>query len=260
MTPTNGIFRRSRSLLLPAWAACTAWLAASAAAAQNPQGPLTDVRLEAVAREVHELREAAEALLAPLPPEERARVEARLLELAEETRAPEATTAAPAPPERPAPVPPVQPPPSNRPTPAACGGLAAFDRDADGIVSAADRAWRHLYLWQDDGDAVPEEDEVGSLFDHGVRALDTSRRTYTTATGFVGDLEIGEGVTLEVPARKRGADFERGELVVDNDGLRRAGEPTVRGANGQELAGYQPLRRDSRLVSSDGSELALPCN
>lgn len=261
MTRTNGIFRRGKSQSLPLWAAWTAWLVASSAAAQNPQGPLSDARLEAVAREVHELRAAVDALLAPLSPEDRARVEARLLELAVDAVPPEVATDAPAPLERPTPAPPVPPPtPPSRPAPEACRGLAAFDRDADGIVSAADRGWRHFYLWRDDGDAVLEEDEVISLFELDVRALDASRRTYTTASGFVGDLEIGDGVTLDVPARRRGADFERGELVVDNDGLRRAGEPTVRSASGQELAGYQPLRRESRLVSSDGSETALPCD
>ena len=259
MTRTNGTFRRGKSLSLPLRAARIAWLVASSAAAQNPQGPPSDARLEAVAREVHELRAAVDALLAPLSPVDRARVEARLLELAVDAVAPEVETDAPARPERPAPAPPVSLPTPSRPAPAECRGLAAFDRDADGIVSAADRGWRHFYLWQDDGDAVLEENEVISLFELDVRALDASRRTYTTASGFVGDLEIGDGVTLDVPARRRGADFERGELVVDNDGLRRAGEPTVRSASGQELAGYQPLRRESRLVSSDGTAITLPC-
>jgi hypothetical protein len=149
--------------------------------------------------------------------------------------------------------------PAARPAPPPCAGLAAFDRDSDGIVSAIDRAWRHLYLWQDDGDGETEESELRSLFEHGVRALDTSQRRYSTATGFVGDLEIGEGVLLEIPARRRGGGFERGELVVDNDGLRRAAEPTVESAEGAELAGYQPLRRGYRLVAPDGRELALPC-
>jgi hypothetical protein len=259
MTRTNGILRRARSRSLAGWAIWTAWLAASTA----PAAQLPDARLEAVAREVRELRAAADALLAPLTPRERELVEARLVELAE-AAPPEAAADAPEPATPPTTPPSVEQQPSSRPAPppamSPCRALAAFDRDADGIVSAVDRGWRHLYLWQDDGDGALEETEVSSLFERGVRALDTTSRTYTTATGFVGDLEIGDGVSLEVPSRRRGSGFERGELVVDNDGLRRAGEPTVRSAIGQELAGYQPLRRGSRLAASDGSELALPCD
>jgi hypothetical protein len=235
------------------------------------QETAADARLEELARKVLDLRRAADDLLASLEPEERARVEARVVELAEAERADAAERAPPTPPvAEPAAAPPARSTatpgttredamPTARPGPTPCAGLAAFDHDGDGIVSAIDRGWRHFYLWQDDGDGEAEEREVSSLFEHGVRALDTSQRRYSTATGFVGDLEIGEGVLLEIPARRRGGGFERGELVVDNDGLRRAAEPTVESAEGGELAGYQPLRRGYRLVVPDGRELALPC-
>jgi hypothetical protein len=100
---------------------------------------------------------------------------------------------------------------------------------------------------------------VTSLFDLGLRSLDPSLLRYTTATGFVGDVDVGDGIELRIPTRGRGGGFESGELVVDNDGMRRADEPTVSDASGAQLAGLQPLRRGYRLATRGGGELLLPC-
>jgi hypothetical protein len=241
------------------------------------EGAADDARVEAAARRVLELRRELEAVLAELPPELRARVEARVEELARDGDGARSTGAAPAEavprpsdtqgsstqadasPEAPRAAPAPLASAARDVTVSLCAGLAALDRDGDAVVSAIDRSWRHLYLWSDDGDEAIEPEEVRSLFELGVRSLHAASRTYTTDSGFVGDIDVGAALALSIPRGGRRGGFERGELVVDNDGLRRAGEPVVERAEGGELSGYQPLRAGYVLRAASGPPVPLPC-
>ncbi len=241
---------------------------------------------EELVERILELHRRIEELMAELPPEARAEVLRRLAEsaAAPPDAAPPAVESAPpavpepAPPAVPEPAPPAPPlpPPVVEPVPASdvpklirrrsrrpeCNTLRPLDENGDGRISAADRYWRHLYLWTDrNGDRQPQEREVASAYDRRVREIAVSLETFIRSKGGLGEIRIEEAVVLDL----RGDGFaERARrddavLVVDATALSRGGGPRLLGPGGEALEGYQPFRSGLRLdVAGELTEITCP--
>ncbi len=216
---------------------------------------------EELVERILELHRRIEELMAELPPEARAEVRRRLAE--------SAAAPSPALPAAPSPPPAVEPSPasdvpklirrrSRRPE---CNTLRSLDENGDGRISAADRYWRHLYLWTDrNGDRQPQEREVASAYDRRVREIAISLETFIRVKGGLGEIRIEEAVVLDL----RGDGFaertrrDDAVLVVDATALSRGGGPRLLGPGGEALEGYQPFRSGLRLDSS-GTVTELNC-
>lgn len=142
--------------------------------------------------------------------------------------------------------------------PPRCNTLLAFDEDGDGSVTAADRLWRHLYLWTDaNGDDLLTEREVRHLYDHGVRAVDINLHHYTDKRGLSGDIRVQQGVIrFELLSSHRHS--EEATLVADATGLAQSGELELLSPAGAPLEGYQPLAPGLELRGPNGT-ITLTC-
>ncbi len=206
---------------------------------------------EELVERILELHRRIEELMAELPPEARAEV---LRRLAESAAAPPAVEPSPA-----SDVPKLIRRRSRRPE---CNTLRPLDENGDGRISAADRYWRHLYLWTDrNGDRQPQEREVASAYDRRVREIAISLETFIRVKGGLGEIRIEEAVVLDL----RGDGFaERARrddavLVVDATALSRGGGPRLLGPGGEALEGYQPFRSGLRLdVAGELTEITCP--
>lgn len=141
--------------------------------------------------------------------------------------------------------------------PAPCRALAPLDTNGDAELSAADRYWRHLYLWFDDGDGEVEEKEVASVYEEGVRRIALDLSGFTTAASEHGRIEVGEAARFVFPGRSNRR--EPGALAISNDGLERAGGPLVVDADGGVPRGTVPLRPSFSLREPSGRLDALSC-
>ena len=165
-------------------------------------------------------------------------------------------TGGPAVPTPPAPIPPQTGAIDRRPLPS-CDTLRPLDGNGDNLITGADRYWRHLHLWSDDGDGTVEKGEVERLFSHGIRALDVDLRTYKTAKGDVEDVWIDGQVRFEL--YRRGRRQRSGLLMLDADGLLRGDDFRLLDTAGSVLTGMQTLRPGLRLEAADGTLYPLLC-
>ena len=214
-----------------------------------------------------ELGEELETLIGDLSPEARGRLEARMRGDDSTVAAPESrpeevgkTTAGRSPteivaPERPsrpeATVPDVQEP--HEPT-ASCGTLSVLDSNGDGWVSGADRFWRYLGLWRDNGDGVVADSEVKSLFKHGIRSVGSSLYSYRGEKDLDGGVWVEETIYFDLPGRR-----SRATLTINAGSLGRSGELRLEAADGAPLDGTQPLGAGMFWVSSSGERTPVIC-
>ena len=140
----------------------------------------------------------------------------------------------------------------------ACGGFRWFDTIGDELVSGADRQWRFLRLWFDNGDGVTQEEELGSLFDLGVRMIDVDLRFYLDDEGNSEDVDAGERIELSLIG-KGSAARPVGVLVIESDRLARGQVFTLTDLEGNALSGYQPLGAGTRLEDSAGQQTPIVC-
>lgn len=234
---------------------------------------------EIVAR-VRALQKEIDDLLGQLPPDVRRRLEEELRGsgevVPEAGRSEEATVSRPAPSEEAEtkPVPPADeaiaelPGRSSgddsaierRPPRRRCTRLAPFDGNGDGQISAVDRYWRHLYVWQDrDGDGSWQDGEIRSAYEAGVRAIATDLDTFSRRKGALGEMRLRDGrVWLDL----RGDGFgERGDdavLMLDASALSRSGSGLLAGS-GEQLAGMEPLRAGLQWRDAEGRVRSLDC-
>ena len=137
-------------------------------------------------------------------------------------------------------------------------GLRVLDTNADGSISGADRQWRFLRLWFDDGDGEVSELEIESLYDLGVRQIDTGLGFYVDTDGDSEDIDTGDRIELAAVGIGN-ADRRRGVLVVDADRLARGGLLTLTDAAGAPLSGYQALGPGTLLVDASGNGVPAVC-
>jgi hypothetical protein len=231
---------------------------------------------EETIRRILDLRSEAEALLESLPPETRAEVERRW----RDRQPPPVEPSLPEPAEPPTievPTPTATLPPEVLPQPQVetpaepmmekaettvdepiCGGFQLLDSDHNGLVSGADRQWRFLRLWFDNGDGQPEDDEIESLYTLGVEAIDVGLRFYTNSSGDSEDIDIDDTIQLR-NVGKRGQRRRIGTLVVDSDRLARDGVVTLTDLQGYPLTGVQPLSGDRSLALAGGPPTPISC-
>ena len=247
----------------------------------------TRERLEAIEQQIADL-------LAELPADERAAARQRLLaalEIATEvvprpappTRedvsprttelpapgTPPAAPPRPTPPYIPPPTPPsappemAPPPPAPAPRPPRCNTLLPLDENGDGKVSASDRHWRHLYLWEDaNGDGVAQEREIESAYERKVREIELDLDVFYRRKGSFGEIrKTDAGLRFDLDGNGFG-DGRRDDdaiLALDATALRRGAGPDLQGEDGASLEGIVPLRRGQRLVEGDGAAVVFDC-
>ena len=236
---------------------------------------------EVVIEQILELREQLEALLSALPPELREEVERRWQERRE---ASERET--PIPPDLSSPSPDVAESVEERdespetvsepavevvtesvvetlepasPSEPECVHLAAFDTNGDGVVSAADKYWRYLRLWTDNGDGVVDEDlEIESLFELDIREIRVELDYYSQPEDVTGDIELQDAVTLLLDD-SRGRTPKAATLVVQADRMSRGGEIWLADPSGRVLTGYQPIGPSAFTETEEGTRQPLLC-
>ncbi|MCP3957945.1 MAG: hypothetical protein GY719_08845 [bacterium] len=237
-------------LLLPILAAL---LLAAAAGAQEEAAPETDEqiveRILALGRQIDELMEL-------LSPEIREEVRRRLAEPPTEAE----------PKAEPTPAPAVTTPPPPLPRRIRrrreCNTLVPLDENADGKINAADRHWRHLFLWTDrNGDGQMQDREIESAYDRRVRELAVSLETFLHNKGSLGEVRVEDHIVLDL----RGDGFadrsrrDDGVLVVDATALARGQGPEIQGPAGETLDGYQAFRSGLRIQDTSGKVTEIDC-
>lgn len=236
-----------------------------------------------VVEQIMDLHDAIEELLATLPPHLQDAVRERLATRSELARAAQAEAEAVAAAEAAAEASdasdasrePVASPTAASPgaaegiaaaTPTTCNTLWRFDSDRDGMISAVDRYWRHLYLWTDaNGDGAVQEDEIESAFERGVRAiavaLDVFERRGKDAGR--GEIEVTDVIVLDVAGDgfdgTTEAGIDDGVLMVDAGRIARGDGPALIDETDIPLAGFQAFRRGLRLREANGTDLMLSC-
>ncbi len=148
-----------------------------------------------------------------------------------------------------------EPTPPAEPAPPRCGTLNVLDTNGDGRVSGADRYWRYLSLWKDDGDGSPEDAEVRSLYRHDVRHFSARLYSYTTAKDADRGVWVEEAIYFDLPGRKA-----RAALAIDAGRLARGGELWLEDSTGARLDGLQVLRSGLTWVGADGERTDVLCN
>ncbi len=225
---------------------------------------------EEVARQILELQRRIEELIATLPPEARAELRQRLA--AADSAAPPRAPQAPA--TEPPPEPAVGATPASPATPsdvpklirrrsrrAPCNTMQPLDENGDGIVSSADRYWRHVYLWTDkNGDRQIQDREVASAYDRRIREIAVSLETFVRIKGGLGEVRIEDRIVLDLRGDGFGERARRDDaiLVVDAGALARGNGPRLFGPGGEPLEGFQPFRAGLRLELA-GETIALNC-
>jgi len=260
--------------------ALTLLIPAAIKAQETPQA--TDAAdPEVIIEQILELREQLEALLSALPPELRQEVERRWQERRQET---ESKTPSPSDPSSPSPdiaetVKERHESPETLTEPAVevvtesateslepavpsepeCVHLAAFDTNGDHVVSAADKYWRYLRLWNDNGDGVVDEDlEIESLFELDIREIRVELDTYSLPDDILGDIEVQDTVTLWLGDAK-GRAPKPAVLVVQAERMSRGGEIWFEDASGKVLTGYQAIGPSVFSETENGTRLPLVC-
>ena len=138
-----------------------------------------------------------------------------------------------------------------------CPGLSLLDFDGDGELSGADRYWRYLHLWLDDGDGRMEEGETPTLYEAGVRSVGLELRAWEGAGEEGGDVRVDERVLFEIPA---GGTLREAILLLDAGGVARGDELSLLGPSGEGLAGMVEVRSEVRVSRQpEGEPLPLLC-
>ena len=109
-------------------------------------------------------------------------------------------------------------------TRARCNTLLPFDSNQDGQITGADRYWRHLYLWVDDGDGAIEAKETERVFDYDIREISLNLDRYEAKGDVVGEITHDRGVIrfrLYSRSRRSRGGPEFAVLAVDVDGVMR---------------------------------------
>lgn len=136
----------------------------------------------------------------------------------------------------------------------ACQPLAPFDTSGDGLLSGADRLWRHFYLETD----LPKDDGIVSLFDLDIRSVALEVDSYGVkgdAEGYVQRTSRYRFQLIGRAARK----VRDGFLAVDAGGLARNGTLVLLDASGNELDGIQVLQAGQILALASGEQVPVLC-
>ena len=137
-----------------------------------------------------------------------------------------------------------------------CNTLHILDTNGDGSVSGSDRFWRYLTLWTDNGNGVPEENEVKSLFKHKIRKVSARLYTYTTTKDADGGIWVEDRIYFDLGGRGQRS---RPALTLNAGGLGRSGDTWVEDADGNRLEGLVPISRGIALGTSDGGRYEILC-
>ncbi len=129
------------------------------------------------------------------------------------------------------------------PVRARCGTLGILDTNGDGVVSGADRNWRYLALWKDDGNGSIEESELKSLFEHGIRKIGVRLVSYTNAKDVDGAIWVEDRIFFELPGRRG-----RAVLVIEAGRLARSEQLWLENSTGSRVLDTAPLERGLRWV------------
>ena len=142
-----------------------------------------------------------------------------------------------------------------------CEFLAALDTNGDGQIDALDRYWRHLFVWRDrNGDGTPQENEIRSAYEAGVRTLTTDADTFTRKKGSLGEIRQRDGeIWLDLRGDGFASDREDGVLMFDATALARRGGPGLFSAAGQRLAGMEPVRQGMEIRPDGEPAQRLGC-
>ncbi len=239
---------------------------------------LSPAQREAVTQRLEELRAAAERppaapeVAASDPPPDRAPEADPPTHVETESETdpalaapPPSPAAAPGTPERrpapesSAPAGETDPPP---PTEPACTLLAPFDTSNDGIISGADRLWRHLYLTRPGTEPLYSRKSRGktsySLFELDIRSLGLDLQSFQTKGKSEGYVARGSTYRFQLlgDAAKR---LGSGDLTIDATALREGGSWTILGDDGQDVEGLHVITPATHLRDSDGRLLQLAC-
>ncbi len=141
-----------------------------------------------------------------------------------------------------------------RPVRETCNTLVPLDENGDGRISAADRLWRHLYVWTDKNkDRQMQEKEVESAYARGVREISTSVETFIRSKGNLGEIRIKENIVLDL----RGDGFSErsrqddGVLLIDASAVARGDGPEILDDRGAVLGDLQPFRAGLQVRTGD---------
>ncbi len=140
-----------------------------------------------------------------------------------------------------------------------CGGFHLLDTNGDQLVSGADRQWRFLRLWFDDGDGVLADSELESLFELGVRMIDVDLRFYVNEDGDSEDVDAEDLIEL-ARVGKGNSSRRTGALVIESGRLTRGGMLTLSGPDGDRATGYQPLGSGLFLTDNAGNSWPVICS
>jgi hypothetical protein len=141
----------------------------------------------------------------------------------------------------------------------ACVHMAAFDTNADRIVSPGDRYWRYLRLWTDNGDGIVDEElEIDSLFELDIREIRVELDYYGLRGDVSGDIRVGDQVQLVLIDPRRNSSAPA-TLVVQAGRMARGGYIWLADSSGQVLDGYQAVSPAIVAETDDGRRLPLVC-
>lgn len=154
------------------------------------------------------------------------------------------------------------PPPPRRRRARKCNTLDFLDENGDGQISAADRHWRHLYLWIDKNrDSTRQEKEIVSAYAAGVREIALDLETFTRRKGALGEIRRGEGLLFDLGANGFGQSrrVDDGLLLIDTEALARGNGPRILGPDRNPIRSVAAWARGWSVRLDDGSEAALTC-
>ena len=136
-----------------------------------------------------------------------------------------------------------------------CSPLIGLDSNEDGVLSGADRLWRHVYLTIDDA----SKDGVLSLFELNIRSVALDLRSFSTKGDAEGYVRRGQDFRFQLIG-KIARKIPSGRLTLDASGIGRSGSLQLINSAGEKLDGFQILNPDHSLLWPDGTRTALGCS
>lgn len=217
--------------------------------AQDKGDAATEQRIERIL----ELHEEIDRLLETLPPEARVEITRRLAQRREAERA------APEPVLAEEPVPVMTPPrtPSERRR-RACNTLWILDTNRDGTVDAADRYWRYLHLWIDNGDGTIDPREITSPYDRKVREISVALDTFEGAKKGIGEIRVDDYIVLDLDRDGFQSGRDDAALMLDTGAIRRGDGPEILDRDGRVLDAVLPFAAGWQVRVGD-EVTALEC-
>jgi hypothetical protein len=202
------------------------------------------------------VREASET---PAPAEA-AQSEAQTVPSEEPPRQRDSPVSGPSPATPPAPRP-LEPVPGPAPDPAAprehtCNTLYVLDSNGDGFVSGADRFWRYLGLWSDNGDGLLTDDEVQTLFKLRIRKVSARLYSYTTVKDVDGGVWLEDRIYFDLPGKGRQS---RATLTINAGGLARSDDFWLEDGEGNRLEGLIAIESGVAVVSATTGRHPILC-